>query len=81
MTDKQKSTLILVARRGMGQGPADLQERLDPGSQLFLVDRFVQEVVRAVLECADLVFGARESGEHHDRDATSAQRRLDPRAG
>ena len=39
MVDKQNSTLILIAGRGMGQGPAELTEQLaDKWLQLVLED-------------------------------------------
>ena len=60
---------------------ADLDQRADARAQLVLVDRLVEEVVRAAFQRLDLVVGIGERGEHEDGDHPPGRLALDARAG
>ena len=44
------------------------QQRLYAGEQLFRENRFIQELVGACFDAADLVFAISQARDHHHRD-------------
>ena len=72
--DQRLGRVELVAQ------PADPEQRAQPRQELDAVERFVEEVVGAGFEAADLALDVGERGQHDHRDEAGRARGLDPPA-